>query len=236
MLVKRKVDFIDIPVQVNKTIKDALEIYSRLHVSRNALMDNYLGVITTNNLEKAYNPWLYLYKGVRKQHVEQGVSVSETAFIQAAMKLKGQKPTDVIRAAFYTKRNDSALECGYLLDEYVKMVLEDEDALIINPSPDMVLQFEERRLGKGINYYVVTDATIAKIYSTQFARAKFFAFDDRISKMFQAALVVNRDCPIEENIIIHCDTVWLIPHGICFLKINYFRRKNNEREILFNCK
>lgn len=199
MLVKKEIDFIDIPVQVNKTIKDVLGIYSSLHVSRNALLDNYLGVITTKNIESAYNPWLYLYKGIKKLDIEHGESDLEKAFNEAALKLKRQKPTDVIRAAFYKKRNDSALECGYLLSEYMMMLSEDEDALIINPSPDMILQFEEGRLGKGINYYVVTDTTIAKIYSTQFARAKFYAFNDRISKMFQAVLIVNRDTPIEET-------------------------------------
>ncbi len=199
MTVNREINFKEIPVRMNKTIKDVLEIYSRLQVPRQALMEDYLAVITTKYIDEAHNPWLYYHKGVRKQNVEQGVSLLETAFIEGAMKLTKQKPTDVIRAAFYTTRNDSALECGYLLDEYETMLSENEEALIINPSPDMILQFEERRQNKGKNYYVVTDRTIARLYSEEFSKAVFWTFDDVISKKFKVALVVNRDCPIEET-------------------------------------
>ena len=152
MTVNREINFKEIPVRMNKTIKDVLEIYSRLQVPRQALMEDYLAVITTKYIDEAHNPWMYYHKGVRKQNVEQGVSLLETAFIEGAMKLTKQKPSDVIRSAFYTTRNDSALECGYLLDEYETMLSENEEALIINPSPDMILQFEERRQNKGKNY------------------------------------------------------------------------------------
>lgn len=190
----------EIPVRVNKTIKEVLEIYSKFHIPRQALLEDYLAVITTNHLEKAHNPWMYYHKGINKQNMEQGVSTLESAFIVGAMKLSKQKPTDVIRAAFYSARNDSALECGYLLNEYLLALSEQDNALIVNPSPDMILCFEEKRVGAGSNYYVVADDTIAKLYREQFPESIFFSLNEEIEQEFKSILVVNRDYSIEETV------------------------------------
>ena len=56
MTVNREINFKEIPVRMNKTIKDVLEIYSRLQVPRQALMEDYLAVITTKYIDEAHNP------------------------------------------------------------------------------------------------------------------------------------------------------------------------------------
>lgn len=196
----KDIELKEIPVRANKTIKEVLEIYSKFQVPRQALLEDFLAVITTDNLEKAHNPWMYYHKRIKKQNMEQGVSKLESAFIVGAMKLSKQMPTDVIRAAFYTTRNDSALECGYLLSEYLKMLSDKDDAIIVNPSPDMILCFEEKRVGDGNNYYVVTDDTIAKLYGEQFPKSTFYPLDEEIEQEFRSILLVNRDYSIEETV------------------------------------
>ena len=60
----------EIPIKVNKKIKDVLDIYGKLQVPRQALLEDYLAVITTNHLEEAANAWVYYHKGIQKRNVE----------------------------------------------------------------------------------------------------------------------------------------------------------------------
>lgn len=186
------------PIKVNEKIREVLDIYSRLHVPRKALMEDYLAVITTNNLEEAANPWIYVQKGIKKQEVEQGVSALETAFIMGAMKLAREKPTDVIRASFYVGRNESALECCVLVKEYLEMLSDKEDALVINPSPDMVIMIEKIKKEGGENCYVVTDKTIAKLYKQEFPNARFLAVGEEIKQKYTSLLICGRDYQIDK--------------------------------------
>lgn len=186
---------VTIPVKVNKVIKEVLDEYDKFRLPRKLLMKDYLAIIGDPNVQEAFNPWSYKCKGIEKLEIESGLSKAETAFNFSAMKLVNQKPTDVIKAAFYKKRNDSAFECGFLLDEFARE-LDGKTSIIVNPSPDMILNFEERRAG---NSYVIVDQTIGELYKIQFPKANFYCIKDEPMKSFERMLVVNRDYPINET-------------------------------------
>lgn len=184
-----------IPVRINKTIQEVLNMYIQFKVPFKVLMNDYLAIISNSKTQEAFNPWAYHYKGIEHQEIESGLAIHETAFDFCAMKLIKQKPTDVIKAAFYKKRNDSAFECGFLLDEFFEN-LNDESVLVVNPSPDMILRSEEQRNG---NYYAVTDSTIAELYRIQFPEATFYCMEEIPDRYFGRILIVNRDYPIEQT-------------------------------------
>ncbi len=191
----KEYDLVTIPVRVNKTIQEVLNMYIQFRVPFKVLMNDYLAVISKSKTQEAFNPWLYHYKGIEHQEIESGISVHEKAFDFGAMKLIKQKPTDVIKAAFYKRRNDSGFECGFLLDEFWGN-LNDESVLVVNPSPDMILKCEEKRNG---NCYAVIDSTIAALYKIQFPKAIFFCIEEIPDRYFDRILIVNRDYPIKQT-------------------------------------
>lgn len=101
----KEYDLVSIPVRINKTIQEVLNMYISYRVPFKVLMNDYLAVISNSKTQEAFNPWAYHYKGIEKQEIESGISIHETAFDFGAMKLIKQKPTDVIKAAFYKTRN-----------------------------------------------------------------------------------------------------------------------------------
>lgn len=194
---KRKYIISEYPIRVNGTISEVLKLYNNLKIPRIVMLEDYYRVLRyRDSLTKAVNPWEYFHKNINKDKVERGMFASETAFELAAMKLMKQKPTNLISAAFFTHRNEFGFECDYLLKTYEKLLNMGEDALIVNPSPEMIVQFEDSRKGSvGKNYYMVNDETIARLYKMQFPDAVFGVIskieDNR--KMFDSILIVHRD-------------------------------------------
>ena len=191
----------NIPVRINGTIKKVLDMYYDLKIPRTEMLEDYYAVLKyRDRLAESLNPWKHYRKDIKKESVERGMMASETAFELGAMTLQKQKPTDVIRSAFYKTRNDSGVECDFLLKQYMELTAMDQDALIINPSPDMILRFEEARTGKGRNYYVVPDKIVAGLYQMQFPRACFKSVTERdgFQKSFSTILLVSRDYDIKK--------------------------------------
>ena len=72
-----------------------------------------------------YNfPQPLINKGILNNGMESGVSTLQAAFNLGAVPLKNEKPSDVIRAAFYDNniRNDSAIENSLLIPEFISIV------------------------------------------------------------------------------------------------------------------
>lgn len=186
-----------ISVKTNGTIKESIDAYRKKHTPMSVFLTDYLAVKSKgNHLVKADNPWAYYYKGIEGHEIESGVSTDETLFRFAAMKLKDELPTDVISAAFYANqsRNDSDFEIGYLLPLFIENVTENDNALIINPTPEMILSFEKSNCACKKKNYAVTDETVAKLYQIQFPESSFLTFDELSTlKELDTVLFVNRD-------------------------------------------
>lgn len=181
--------------KINGKIKKATNEYRKNKVPMKLLLTNFLAVKSKNDyMAKAENPWAYLYKGIKGHEVESGVSVDETLFRFATMEIKDELPADVINAAFYAnkKRNDDLLELEYLLP-YSKSFLESSsNVLIVNPSPNLIMEIQEYNLAK-VNYAVV-DETIKALYQLQFPKSNFLTFYEIPNLMgVDFALIVNRD-------------------------------------------
>lgn len=205
-----------IPVKINKSIKNVLDEYEKLQIPRKVLMKDYLAIRGNLYVQKAYNPWAYKYKGIEKQEVECGVSVAESGFNITAVELRKQKPTDVIKAAFYKNRNDSAFECGFLLEEFMCEL--NGDSIIVNPSPDMIIKFEECKRG---NCYAIIDPIIAELYKIQFPEAKFYYVEENPKKIFKRMLIVNRDYPVEKTEVLMKWIYWCEGQVLALLPNTY---------------
>ena len=192
-LVGTEIEIDKIPVKVNGTIQEVLTTYRKMFIPNTVLMRDYYAVLKyRDQLSLAVNPWQHYHQDIMHTKVEKGMTAMETAFEFGAMKLVKQKPTDVISAAFFTVRNEFGLEKVFL-DFYLQKLSTGEDALIVNPSPYVVAEFEKRREGVGRNYYVVSDSTIAGLYGIQYPKASFLAYDDVIENRFDYILIINRD-------------------------------------------
>lgn len=188
-------------IKKNGTINKAIEEYRKWRVPMRVLLTDYLAVKSKGNrLAEAENPWAYNYKGIEGHEVESGVSVDESLFRFAAMSLKGQKPTDVINAAFFAnkRRNDGSFEIGYVLPLFMGQISNAKNILVVNPSPDMICEIENSG-HQGKHYYAVTDETISNLYKIQFPEASFMSFGqmENIHDM-DAVLITNRDQKAQE--------------------------------------
>ncbi|MEA5143131.1 MAG: hypothetical protein VB023_06070 [Oscillibacter sp.] len=190
------------PNRVNGTITDAIKMYRKYYVPMSKLLEDYSDAMKhTQELERAIDPWLALNRGIKKVPVEGGMSVSETVFERAAFQLKAELPTDVIRAVFYPlSRNDAPFECSFLLPQLTSLFQNGQRILIVNPSPDFILAYQEiPHLEGQETYYAATDDTVAYLYSKQFPKNHFISFS-KISNQapMDLCLVMARDYPMEK--------------------------------------
>lgn len=188
-------------IKVNGSIKKVIDKYKKFFIPMSAFLSDYYAVKSYEDyLSTANNPMLYYYKGIKGHEVEGGTTNDETAFRFALTTLKDQNPTDVINAAFYknNKRNDIDFEIGYLLPIFFNLVKPNENILVVNPSPDIISEIENREY-EGKHYYAVVDDTLAGLYSIQFPKAGFATFED-ISDLgnIDIVLITNRDQKIEK--------------------------------------
>ncbi|MCR4716783.1 MAG: hypothetical protein K5656_06350, partial [Lachnospiraceae bacterium] len=140
-------------------------------------------------------------KEITGRKFETGVSVDETVFRFATLKLKDELPSDVINAAFYANknRNDSNFELGYLLPGFIQTISREDNVLIVNPSPEMICTFESSNQACKTKTYAVTDETVAKLYKFQFPNSVFLPFSQlNTLSDINALLIVNRDQKIAE--------------------------------------
>ena len=149
-----------------------------------------------DKLEEAFNPWIYT-KRIDGGVEERGYSAEEVFFEKNLWKCKNELPTDIIRSLFYPpSRNVTAIECGFLYDSFARSVAIGDKVLIVNPSPDYLLQYmRDDTLSKGIDtWFAVTDKTVADLYNLQFHSDYFIPFSD-INKLsgITKLLIFSRD-------------------------------------------
>lgn len=183
-------------IKIRGGIKEAIEAYKKRHVPLRLLISNFLAVKAGgNDLIDAENPWAYYYKDLQGYEVESGVSVDETLFRFATMRIKNEKPTDLINAVSYAGkyRNDISFEIGYLIPFFLKAIRKHDSILVVNPSPDIIIEIE------GVNHqgkvtYAIVDDTIAQLYRIQFPKSEFITFDQvQHIRNINLCLLVNRD-------------------------------------------
>lgn len=184
-----------VPVKKNGTIKKVLNLYSEMGVPYKQLITDYAIVVSNRNIREALDPYTYYNKGILNNGMESGISKLQSVFNLGAISLSDEKPSDVIRAAFYnsSNRNDSSIEIGMIIPEFMEVSKNCRRSMIVNPSPDMILLFEKYR-DKFENYYVVKDKYIAALYTHEFTGAHFITLDDiETCPMMDCMLIVNRD-------------------------------------------
>lgn len=168
-------------VKVNGNLSKAIKEYRKHYIPiRKLLTDVWDVKKNRRELKNAVNPWLHLNRDIKAIPVEGGVSVGETLFDKYAFLLKDERPTDIIRAVSYApSRNDSALECSFLPTLFPSKIADGKRALIINPSPDFLLTWEEDSEKSKIKAtFAVRDRTVAGLYKMQFPHRTFVSFSD----------------------------------------------------------
>ena len=192
-------------IKIRGNLNTAMRLYKKYNLPFRKLLDDYAIVLRfQDELETAINPWAYVNKALGREK-EQGLSVEETLFEEAAYKLKKEHPTDVIRALFYGgNRNDSAFECSFLLEQFVKLLNDhpsSSDILIVNPCPDFLLSFHERSKDTSRSFcFAVRDDVTASLYEIQFSsRFRFIPFSSIPTlKNVDRLLIMTRDSVDEE--------------------------------------
>lgn len=187
-------------VKISAEVQRCIALYQEQWLSKRLLASDYSMVIARREeLETVFNPWKYVYSK-EGQPVESGLTVHETAFNFAAMKLEKEKPTNVIAALFYPpKRNDMALEQWVLWNFLGHPYNQPYMPLIINPSPHtLAIWHEEESAG----HFVVRDETLKRLYEHQFPNSLFVTFGE-LADLFQTfsyddVLLLARDMGEEE--------------------------------------
>lgn len=158
--------------KVNGTIADAIKQYESYNVPLRQLLSHYNEILTHPGLrEKAINPWLSLNYDINNNDILSGVSVEETLFNLAAMKLHRQKPIDVIKSIYYRNknRNDSTIEKVFI-DSIRNSISSDKKVLVVNPSPYVIENLMNYHIDA---QYLMLDNVLASLYSKQYTNSSF---------------------------------------------------------------
>lgn len=158
-------------------ISDAMRLYHKLYLPMTDLLTDYYRLYLSQDMTTEKQA----IKGGRRRErttiiAEGGKTAQDTELESALRNLAQAKPTDVIRGLFYGKsRNDAALECTYLLRSFASTLDADSKALIVNPSPDMILWCRKQKIVCNHVCFLVTDEMIAELYQHEFPDMSFRA-------------------------------------------------------------
>lgn len=162
-------------IKINGVIANVIKAYRKKHIPIPQLLKDYSSLLLEDS--HAMNCWV---EHQQEEHLpyERGATVAESLMLTIACLLEGERPTDVIRAAFYNKRNnDSAFECDVLQRLFAKLK-NDALSVVIHPSPDFLIKdFEE----DAKTIYLVPDLLVAKLYRKEFATDQILAFEEATS-------------------------------------------------------
>jgi hypothetical protein len=185
------------PVKVSGKIKTVLDEYDRLFVPRVKILSDFSIQKKYLLSEKAtYNPWQYLRKITHKDQIDSGILEEERLFNLSTFNLKSVQPVELIRASLYGPiHNDSAFECGPLLQEFVMYAHFNCNIVIVNPSPDFILEIADLTDYRSITFVVLSDVLV-QLYSAQFKNCSFISLSNisSISEKFDFFLATTRDC------------------------------------------
>lgn len=185
------------PVSVNGSIHKVKKLYSKFYATYNQLLEDY----ATVKLSHLYfsrpplNPWL-TYNRSKFSNIETGISVAESLFNTGAYELKDERPLDMVNSLFYStsNRNDSAFELCFLASHFYSAVDQDEEVLIINPSPDFISYWKNNCSDRKTTF-AVPNKTISDLYNYQFSEKRFISFAEieDSDELFDAVLIMSRD-------------------------------------------
>lgn len=190
------------PISISRQISAALKAYNKFRIPYAKMLQDALEIQThKKELEKAINPWEKLQQ-IHNRKYESGVTAEETAFLEAFESLKEVDPVDLIRAVYYKGRNDSALECSIVWEQFISAVRGHEEVLIVNPSPDFLRLTVNYMDGFAAKIsFAVTDDTVAGLYKLAYKKGKLsiFPIPETPPNKYDYLLILARDYPFTET-------------------------------------
>lgn len=166
---------------------DLLEDYARLHLQEGLIQEKF--AVRGNRRKKDHT-----------RDTEGGRSSQDRALEFALHGLAKERPTDVIQALFYShQRNDASFECVFLFQAFRDMTQIHHRILVVNPSPDFLLWWENHPIECEEICFAVLDRTLSMLYTSEFPKYRFVAIEDLNAHAphYDRLLLIARDMPVE---------------------------------------
>lgn len=194
------------PIRTKQTIHNTRKIYSSKKISRETLLtDVYQLRVDKDDMAVSYNTYKYLVSKRDKIAIESGRSEYESAFIFGAALIENELPTDIINGIFYYNRNDNSINIDYLLPLLRKNAGENDTVLIILPSPDLILTWNQTCIK---TVYAVPDKEVKGLYQIQFAKIPFVSFItfDEIAALsgIDIVMLTSSSLSVQESLELLC--------------------------------
>ncbi len=181
-------------------IKKAIKQYDSFGVPRQQLLSD-LDALTEAKTTGvvAPSPWKSCAAKAGKSAIESSLTAEEKLFSTAAHSIINEPTTNVIHAAFYDNRDDSAIECGLVLQKFIDTLSWDTRSLIINPSPSFIANWANKVPYNIHTTFVITDDTVTSLYAKSHPNFTFIALSavSQIEDKFDRLLILARDMPLE---------------------------------------
>lgn len=156
-----------------------IEVYKKNHIPSSVLLTHFSqmsqgkkGIDKTGDLSALHNPWTAWRRQEGLPQPEHGMTLEESLFNEGVMRLIGYgiKATDLINNLFYDGRRDTLVERNILFPTMQLDVGYAERVLVVNPSPDFLIDYSECPVTNNKRTtFVVTDKIVAQAYEMQFA-------------------------------------------------------------------
>lgn len=181
----------------SKKITKTIGQYDKMSIPRQQLLSDLESILNVKE-ESGVAPSPWKTSGIMKSN-EGGLTADEHLFCTSASNLTSESIGDVVQAAFYEKRDDFAIECGLILDEFLKMLLPGAYVSIVNPSPNFLAHWADRCPTDIHVTFLVGDGTLAYLYSRSYPKFSFCPLDDMqiIKYKFDYMLILARDLALD---------------------------------------
>lgn len=194
------------PIKTKHAIAGARKLYLRKKLDAHILLSDVYQ-LRAEKWEKhpAHNVYKHMVLQRDKVDVESGRSEYEVAFMFGAVQIKDQLPTDIINGLFYYNRNDNSINIDYLLPLLRKNAGENDTVLIILPSPDLILTWNQTCIK---TVYAVPDKEVKGLYQIQFAKIPFVSFItfDEIAALsgIDIVMLTSSSLSVQESLKLLC--------------------------------
>ena len=212
-------------VGFSKKLIEAVKFYREHKVSSYCLLQNYCQYNKhKTHIDDALNPWTEFQRSIEHKPAISGVTIAETAF-NHIRDIHNESPSDIIRASiyphpeFFTKssgiivkpNNDGRFECSFLISEFEKVARVASKVLIVNPSPDFLLRWNDISSNRDcVCTIAVPNIYFASAYRMQFPNFRFCLYSDLDASTANFDLVAVISTTGEKidlcNIVSQCNT------------------------------
>ena len=166
------------PMYVPGILKKVINAYKKQKAPHPVLLSHFVRFHSWNETledeadRDLLNPWIESRKADGLPTIEHGMTQDEALFNDPISKLVAAKvtSTDLVNVLFYKGRSDTQVERHILFPAMQMDIQTAARVLVVNPSPSFCVDYASSALTAGKNTtFLVTDATVAKAYSSQFA-------------------------------------------------------------------